>query len=185
MSMKHLSESYKSAQEVIRFMDTKTELTAGFAVALLGSVLVIFREVWVAGPYKQKQIVEIINNLVCLKFVFGLLILGTLAAGLASLASAIMAIVARPPKDGLPCTILFPYHDGSEKARRYFKEVISTLATDQIKAEYEDQLWKVGEILRKKTVWHRQSVYCLLAQIVCLAGAVGLFLYSTLTLVKW
>jgi hypothetical protein len=183
MPLEHLKEGYKNGQETIRFIDTKTAVTAGFAMAFMGGVMMGFSEFLFADDMKQGQIIQFILRINCCSCPVILLVIASIAAGLSAIICATMSIVARPPSVGGPkVTVLFPYFDGSPEVAYHYRQIIRSVGRpteEEIRAEYENQIISIGEILRLKFFWHRCSVWSLLTQNILLVAAGILIILKT------
>jgi hypothetical protein len=207
LTLEHAGRGYANAQDVIKFVDTKTGVITGLATLTTAAPIALFR--WSAGL--EGSLPANLTNFqlhhpICFIFIcYGFL--GGMALGALSIVMAMHGLMARNPRrpyQGLleliqkawlwlrrkprsrpssAIAVIFPIyrrHD-TENARRYFKKVTVGMTMEEILHEHEFQLFEVGRILNQKITWNRRAVSALQLQIFAYfaVGAVTMILLQS------
>lgn len=182
--IKHAEASYKNAQDVIKFIDTKAGVIAGFAFIGIGVILQGIKTLLNLNEEMQTQIVEMSKLHPAYVIILCGASLLSIILGLLCIWYVVRCVTARPPSiaSKLKHTILFPIFNENKDygfARSYFEKIEAGLTPREIAEEYSAQLLNVGAILYKKIMLQRRAAMVFLAQLVGLAitGA-ALLLFS-------
>ena len=166
-TFEHLKAGYANAQEIIKFIDTKTSFLTGASALVIGFVMEALKQYIVQVPPNIKHDFDSHPYLVCVLMVLGEL---SLLAGGICIWCSVLSLIARPPTKKLKrnCTILFPFYSGKPSERDYCAKVSQGLTDKEILKEYEAQIWNVGLILQKKLFRHRWAGKMFLIQLIIL-----------------
>ncbi len=153
-TVEHARAGYANAQDVIKFIDTKSGVVTGLITVMLGLPFVVIQ--WLAeqgddAMLSLRRISEQSPVWSCASLV--VLVLG-LFSGLIALWSALHGLLPRSPAGRAAVTVLFPMFDpqkGKARARRSLARLPRGLSHKQILREYQHQLFRVGQILHEKT----------------------------------
>lgn len=166
-TLEHAKAGYQNAQDIIKFIDTKTGAVTGLSTLIIGGVFGIIT--WYFGLEVDLR-TTILNSHA---FFWASVLLGiSLFAGFLSLISSLHSLVAR-----CPCgpTILFPYvTKKQEKDPGFYRQITDGMSSAHIRDEYRQQILTVGKILREKIRWHRCAVRMLFYQLNILIIAASL-----------
>lgn len=173
-TLEHLKAGYSNAQEIIRFVDTKTSFLTGAATLTTGFILEAARQyAEMSGNIKQNFAIHPYLSCVLISVGQYALFFGGLCIW-----CCVLSLIARPPvrKSKRGSAVLFPFYQGSQPEQDYITSASQGLTRKQILKEYEAQIWNVGLILQKKVVRHRWASIMLLLQLafVVLGGIVVL-----------
>ena len=176
-TLEHLKAGHENAQNVIKFIDTKTSFLFGASIVTMGFIL------QAAKQYSQlPPAVGHAFNAHPYHF-FVLIIIGQLSllAGGLCIWSCAMSLIPRHPAKKLKRTsmVLFPFFEGKPSERQFCSQAGHGLTDREILREYEAQIWSLGLILRKKIIRHRRAVIMFLTQIIIVAAG-GLVVLSCL-----
>jgi hypothetical protein len=155
----HLDRSYKNAQEVIRFIDTKNGGITGLSVILLGGALSVAHFFLSSIPPYFKFFPFAICNI---GSVAGVAFFASFIAFISCIFFAARSVLARPPI--LRSTVLFPYGDANAfiVART---ELENKAFTQSIPDEYYIQLQTLAGILAQKLPNSRRASIALIWQL--------------------
>lgn len=176
----HAKDGYKNAQEIIRFIDTKSTFFAGSSILLLGFTLQVIKQYFELPASMQEQLKTAADNHpYCFCMINGFVVL-SLLLGILCIWSCIFSLVGRPPLRNMEHinTILFPFFRGAPEERNVCRKVGDGMTDVDVAKEYECQLWNVGMILQRKVRRNRWAAWTLLAQIVSLTIGGILLLFS-------
>jgi hypothetical protein len=178
--IKHAETGYKNAQDIIKFMDTKSGVIAGFAFVGIGFVLQVTKEFLSSPTDLRSAVVDQFKSAWAWEYTIFALTVLSLIMGISCVYCVVQCITARPPHipSNLKHTILFPHCGTSDAnyAREYYAKLKSGLTAAEVAAEYEHQLLNVGSILCQKITWHRRAANAFLLQLASLTLAGALFL---------
>lgn len=180
--IKHAETGYKNAQDIIKFMDTKSGVIAGFAFVGIGFVLQVAKEFLSIPTEMRSLVIDQFKSHPVWAYVIFAIALVSLAAGVACVWCVVRCVTARPPHitSNLKHTFLFPFYGTKSRdldcAMAYYAKVKIGLTAAEIAAEYEIQLLNVGAILCKKITWHRRAANAFLLQLALLTTAGAVFL---------
>lgn len=171
----HLYKSFDSTQDLIKFLDTKTNIVIGISSVAAGFAITLAKWLFelpganiaslasVAAKHQYWLYLDVV--------VFGL----SLVAFLFSISFAVWTVVSRSAIPG-ELTLIFPVQrSGIADLRKAVKESISELSLPAIYAEFEDQLFRLGQIIGRKHSFLQCSTVCLLAQFLFLVVTVVLY----------
>lgn len=187
--IRHAESGYKNAQDVIKFIDTKAGVIAGFAFVGLGVVLQGIKEFLGFSKDVQNVIVDaFLRHPHCALAIF-------ITSGLSSLCGVccvglvVRCVTARPRRIASKAkhTILFPHWNEDAEygyAREHFEKLESGLTHKEIAIEYGDQLLNVGAILHKKIRYQRYAAHSFLVQFALLALTGMIVSFCTFQLMK-
>ena len=171
LSINHAHAVYKHAQEIIKFIDTKTSFVSGACVATLGFILQLVKQA-VDNPNPINAIAAVTAHPIC-SYVMRYSVLGAILFGVICLLFCVASLVGRPPHANTRTTILFPFYVGTDLEKECCGRISKVMSQEDIASEYETQIWNVGSILRIKIIRHRTAVWMFWCQIIllCIAGA--------------
>jgi hypothetical protein len=184
-TLDHAKVGYQNAQDVIKFVDTKTAVVTGLSTVLGGFLLVVLKWSVELDGVSRPNLKQLTAASPCIAIWFYLLVLISLGSAIACLTAAVWSVIARARPNHLEnkFTILFPLYRERDAtaACRAFEQKLKGMTVGEIINEYEDQLRIIGMILGKKLKHIRVSCVFLVIQIVCLTVALGLFawMYAT------
>lgn len=167
-AIEHAKGGYQNAQEIARFIDTKSSFITGASTVSIGFVLNALKE-YIQLPSPLRHNVDQFPILTCWIAVLAVI---SLFAGVLCLWQSIMSLIGRPPSplDNRP-TVLFPFYSETPKERSHCQKIVSGLSEKEIAQEYETQIRNVGLILRKKFIRHRSAGWLLLMQLTSITAA--------------
>lgn len=182
-TIEHAKEGYKNAQDVIKFVDTKTAVVTGLSTLVGGSLVAVLK--WSVESEQEsratlQQLAEYHPNTVLWFYIF---VAGCFAATFVCIAAAVWSVIARARPDHLEnkFTVLFPIYKQRDEtaACEVLSHKLRGISKEEILQEYEDQLRIVGMILGKKLKHVRIACIALLAELLLFVLAVGTlsFLY--------
>lgn len=182
-TIEHAKEGYKNAQEVIKFVDTKTAVVTGLSTLIGGSLVAVLK--WSVESEKNSHatLQHLAEYHPWVVQWFYILVATCFAAMFVCIAAAVWSVIARarPRRLENRFTLLFPiYKQRDEKAAcEVLSNKLRGISKEQILLEYEDQLRIVGMILGKKLKHVRIACIALLVQLVLFVFAVAIlsFLY--------
>jgi hypothetical protein len=168
-ALEQAKAAYQNAQEIIRFIDTKTSFITGASTLSIGFVLDALKE-YIQLPDGLKNNFDLCPIMTCWIAVLAIL---SLLGGVLCLWSSIMSLIGRLPKKFMDhhLTILFPYFSGKQSEQDYCKKITTGFAEEEIAREYQTQVWNAGLILHKKLTRHRWAARMLLLQLVAITMA--------------
>jgi hypothetical protein len=177
-TLDHVKVGYQNAQEVIKFVDTKTAVVTGLSTVLGGFLLIVLKWSVELDGVSRPNLEQLTAAKPCIAILFYLLVLTSLGSAVVCLSAAVWSVIARARPRHLEnrFTILFPFYrqrDATD-ACKVFEQKFKGMTTVDILNEYEDQLRIVGMILGKKLKHIRVSCIALVIQIVCLTSALVL-----------
>ena len=168
-TIEHAKAGYANAQDVIRFLDTKTGAVMGLVTLSIGLPMLFGQ--WLAGLGEGSQFslraLMAGSRLLC-EISAGIAGLG-FTAGAVALLYCLHGLNARTPFGRGKVPILFPMFDPTGKtnaAHRSFARLRRKITNEEIIAEYEMQLRRTGSILHEKMRCLRFAVRCVEFQIV-------------------
>jgi hypothetical protein len=187
LAVKHAEAGYRNAQDIIKFLDTKSGVIAGFAFVGIGLILQVLKEFIEARDSVKTSTMIFFENLphsTLLIIVF--ITTFSLLCGIASIYYVVRCITARPPSDisELKHTFLFPFFDEKcdlESAMEHYKKINDGFTLVEVAQEYEAQLLQVGSIICKKVKYNRLAANCFLGQLTFLAATALALLIQLLT----
>jgi hypothetical protein len=186
-TLEHAREGYQNAQEVIKFLDTKTAVVTGLSTLLGGFLLVVLKWSVELDGGRSPSLGQVTSAYPCIAAWLYLFVLVSLLAAIVCLCSAVWSVIARarPTKLENEFTVLFPWYRQRDAADacRVFERKLSGMTKVEILKEYEDQLRIVGMILGRKLKHIRISCIALVAQILSLTLA--LILLSVMYIMHW
>jgi hypothetical protein len=161
---------YKNAQELIRFIDTKSSFLTGGSVVCLGfafQLLKYFREL---PTQQQVQLTKFFHDCpvcsVCMQ-TLGVL---SLLCGVLCVWSCVFSLVGRNPIH-IRHSLLFPFFTGTAADHAYCQKVAVGMTEAEVAEEYKNQIFNIGIILQRKIKHHRWAAWMFLVQIAVLATA--------------
>jgi len=198
----HLKDGHRNGQEVIRALDTKTNILGGlsiFAMTTTVGLLKMTYDLLTPRLSQLNQAIEVECFFLSSMFILiaGFMLAGMLL-GIACIISCLNTLTARGREKGsLPATILFPHlspkdtgkssdsDNAFEATAKYYKRIIDgNLSKADILAEYHDQMVNVGTILGEKVScnkraakWFKYQV-CTIPVIVLLIVITSVYLFS-------
>lgn len=172
--IKHAESGYKNSQDIIKFIDTKAGVIAGFAFVGIGVVLQGVKEFLAFRKDTQDLIVEIFKQHPTCAIVIFISSFLSSATGVCCMWFVVRCVTARPRRIASKTkhTILFPHWDERKDygyAREYYEKLERGLTHKEIAVEYGDQLLNVGAILYKKIKYLRCAAHTFLGQLFLLA----------------
>jgi hypothetical protein len=177
-TLAHAKAGYQNAQEVIKFVDTKTAVVTGLSTVTAGFLLAVLKWSIEADGVSRPDLNQLTAGHSCTAVSFYIFVVLSFVCALACLAAAVWSVIARARPRNLEnaFTILFPIYRRRDAVAAYsaFEQKLKGMNRPEIIKEYEDQLRIVGMILGQKLKHIRISCIALLAQIVCLGVAAGL-----------
>jgi hypothetical protein len=183
-TLEHAKRGYATAQETIKFLDTKTNIVTG-----LSSLFSAFLLAW--GKWSiESQTLSPINLIQVAKsskahaWFLGALFLINLSATFLCMLCAIWTVIARSRPHNLneKFLVLFPQYTSSQEveACREFERKLKGMSTRECLREYEDQLRIVGMILGKKLSAHRRASIALIVQFATIVLAAFALAFASL-----
>jgi len=172
--IKHAESGYKNAQDVIRFIDSKAGVIAGFTSVGLGVMMQGIKEFLCLNKDIQDSIVAILKlHPVCAVVLFTFCVL-SIGLGIVCLICVVQCVTARAARmnSKLKHTMLFPFYDATkdlDSARLHFEKLERGLTHKEIADEYGVQLLNVGAILHQKMKFQRWATNAFLAQLVLIS----------------
>lgn len=150
----HARAGYSNAQDIIKFIDTKSGVVTGLVTVSLGLPFLVIQ--WLAEQETDaflnlEQIAKRSQWLAGISM--ALLILG-IGAGLFALLKSLSGLLPRSPAARMDVTILFPMFHPTRNKRKALKSLTrltAGLSQKEVLREYEIQLFRVGQILHEKT----------------------------------
>lgn len=174
-TLEHFKSGYANAQEVIRFIDTKTSFLTGATTLIIGFVLEA------AKQYSQLPPAVKHNFAIHPYLIFALMNLGefSLLAGGLCVWCSVLSLIARPPAKKMRrnSSMLFPFFEGKISEKQYCSKTTQDMTEEEILKEYEAQIWNVGLILRKKVMRHRWAGVMFLVQLITLTAGGFIILF--------
>jgi hypothetical protein len=184
-TLAHAKAGYQNAQEVIKFVDTKTAVVIGLSTLTGGFLLAVLKWSIESDGVSRPTLYQITAAHPCATVLFYLFVAASLCSALVCLAAAVWSVIARARPQNLEnaFTILFPIYRrrNAAAACSTFERKLKGMSRSEVLMEYEDQLRIVGMILGQKLKHIRISCIAVLIQIICLSIAVGLLSYMYLT----
>lgn len=182
-TLKHVEIGYKNAQDIIKFLDTKSGVIAGFAFAGIGFILQSLKEIIALKDPVKSALLSMFGQYsypTCLLFSATIV---SLFAGVASIWCVVRCVTARPPEkvSKLQHTFLFPFCDKISAAQEYYKRIHTGIDLAGVADEYEHQILNVGSITCKKITWNRRAANFFLVELILLVIAVASGLTQILT----
>ena len=186
-TLDHAKDGYRNAQEVIKFIDTKTAVVTGLSTLLGGFLLLVLKWSVELNGNLTPNLGQLTSAHLCLATCFYFLVLVSLLAAVLCLCAAVWSVIARARPTNLEnaFTVLFPFYrrrDAAEACRQFERKLGGMTKTEIIK-EYEDQLRIVGMILGQKLKHIRISSIALVVQIISLT--LSLILLSVMYVMHW
>jgi hypothetical protein len=180
-TLAHAKAGYQNAQEVIKFVDTKTAVVTGLSTLTAGLLLAVLKWSIEADGVSRPNLNQLTAGHSCVAVSFYIFVVLSFLGALACLSAAVWSVIARARPRNLEnaFTILFPIYRRRDAvaACKAFEQKLKGMSRSEIINEYEDQLRIVGMILGQKLYHIRISCIALLAQIACLGVAAGLLTY--------
>ncbi len=166
----HAKDGYKNAQDIIRFIDTKSTYFAGASVVLLGFTLQLIKQYFELPANFQEQLKNAADSHPFCILVIDALAALSLLAGALCIWSCVLSLVGRPPRQNMEhiSTILFPFFTGTAGEWEVCRKVSAGMTDLDVAKEYECQLWNVGMILQAKIRRNRWAAWMILGQIIAL-----------------
>jgi hypothetical protein len=186
-TLNHAKTGYQNAQDVIKFVDTKTAFITGLSTVLGGFLLIVLKWSVELDGASQPNLWQVTSAHRCIAAGFYFLVATSLGSAVVCLCSAVWSVIARARPRHLEnaFTILFPSYTRRDSANacRVFEQKLRGMSSVEIIKEYEDQLRIVGMILGRKLKHIRISCVALVVQIVSLTFA--LLLLAIIYYVHW
>jgi hypothetical protein len=168
-TLAHAKEGYKNAQDVIRFVDTKTAVITGLSTLIAGSLIGILKWSIESDNDSHATLADIAVIHPCWIVCFYVLVALCFSATFVCITAAIWSVLARSRPRHLEnkFTILFPCYKKRHEtdACRVFERKLKGMTINEVLLEYEDQLRVVGLILSKKLKHIRVASFALLAEL--------------------
>jgi hypothetical protein len=179
LALEHARDGYRNAQDVIKFVDTKSTIVTGLSTLFAGFLIASAKWSIESSPSSHSNFERLSQAHPYFAFlIFGSIIV-SLVAAMICLTAAVWSVVARlrPGNLNSEFTVLFPmYSEGDElRAKRYFRRQLQGMQRSDVLEEYEDQLRVVGMILCRKLRHNRIACIALLVQVASVAIALTLF----------
>jgi hypothetical protein len=180
-TLEHAKEGYKNAQDVIKFIDTKTAVVTGLSTLIGGSLVAALK--WSVESEKNSHatLLQLAQYHPCVVHWFYIFVAGCFAATFVCIGAAVWSVIARARPRHLEntFTLLFPIYKQRDEtaACEVLSNKLRGISKEQILLEYEDQLRVVGMILGKKLKHVRIACIALLIQLVLFVFAVGTLSY--------
>jgi hypothetical protein len=168
-TLAHAKEGYKNAQDVIRFVDTKTAVITGLSTLIAGSLVGILK--WSIESEKDSHatLADIALIHPCWIVCFYILVALCFCATFVCITAAVWSVLARPRPRNLDnkFTILFPFYKKRQEtdACHVFEKKLKGMTITEVLTEYEDQLRVVGLIISKKLKHIRVASFALLTEL--------------------
>ncbi|MFZ2655591.1 MAG: hypothetical protein WAX69_11735 [Victivallales bacterium] len=175
--IEHLKTGYQNAQEIIRFIDNKTEILLGIVLVVTGGIIAYTINMFEMEKAIYKEIFCLLQTNYCTFILFILILL----SGIISIIFLMLCLRARrstrPSKRfGPPYFILFPCvrQKDSNKAISYYDTTLESMTASDIIKEYKFQLVIVGIILDRKIFFLDWAIKLFILQIAlaCLASTI-------------
>jgi len=169
-SLSHAKDGYKNAQEVIRFIDTKSTYFAGAALILVGFTMQLLKQYFELPAELKTQLAYAADYHPWAFFAIRAIAAFSMFFGVLALWSAVFSLVARPTKKNSHHidTILFPFFTGKATDRDICQKIVKGMTEKNVAQEYACQIWNVGLILQKKVRRNRWAAGLFLVQIALL-----------------
>lgn len=166
-SIDHARSSFDNAQDVIKFIDTKTAIVTGLNSILTGIPFLLFEWLFNQSTYSPLSFDSLTKSSPELMFASAVCGFLGLTTGILSLVFAIQALTARGPTSKY-ISILFPVIPPKRRhsAARSIRRLRSGITKTEIIRDYEHQLQNLGTILSLKISWLRRSLNALCLQVV-------------------
>jgi hypothetical protein len=180
-ALAHAKEGYKNAQDVIKFVDTKTAVVTGLSTVIGGALVGVLK--WAIESEKDTHatITELALYHPCAAGWFYFFVTTCFAAMFVCIAAAVWSVIARARPRHLEnkFTVLFPYYKQRDEtaACQVISGKLAGMSKGQILLEYEDQLRVVGMILGKKLKHIRVACFALLVELLLFVLAVILLAF--------
>lgn len=172
--IRHAESGYKNGQDIIKFIDTKAGVIAGFAFVGLGVILQGIKEFLGFSKDIQNFIfANFLEHSICAVVILITSMLSSFC-GICCVWLVVRCVTARPRRIASKAkhTILFPYWNEDAEygfAREHYEKLERGLTHKEIAIEYGDQLLNVGAILHKKIKYQRWAAHAFLIQFTLLA----------------
>jgi len=177
-TLDHAKTGYQNAQDIIKFIDTKTGAVTGLCTLAIGGVLGLVT--WFFGLEEgcRLLVLNIFHPCVAAIVLLGL----SPIAGAGSLVFSLLSLIARSPLTSGQ-TVLFPClkKTGGEWdgiSQSYKNKIVAGMTATEIRDEYHDQILNVGIIVQKKIARHRWAVGFLMLQLGLLAAAASVLCFG-------
>ena len=172
---------YTNAQEVIRFVDGKSNVLIGLSTLASGFLIALIK-------WSLDAPADSLRNFERLVEIFPYETWGIYAAVVVSLLSSVFCLGAavcsviarvRPCELKNEITVLFPAHGKRREraAQAFFEKRMAGMTKAEILQEYQDQLRVVGLILWRKLKHNRYASIALVVQVIGIATAVLLMCF--------
>lgn len=186
-TLDHTKAGYQNAQDVIKFVDTKTAFVTGLSTVLGGFLLIVLKWSVELDGTSRPNLEQITSAHPCVAVWFYFFLMTSLSSAVVCLCAAVWSVIARARPKNLEntFTILFPFYKRRDAANacKVFEQKLKGMSNTEIIKEYEDQLRIVGMILGQKLKHIRISCIALVIQIVCLTFA--LVLLAAMYFMQW
>lgn len=173
VALDHAREGYRNAQDIIKFIDTKSGVLTGLSGVTAGGVIESLK--WFFALTQQSRF-EILHSDHAHLVVVALLMEVSLTCCAGCFFCVVTSVVARPPRQFQRYTILFPFLPLKNRrgAALYYRRIAKGMSREEIAREYQCQITAVGEILARKVLWHRRAVKCFVAQVLAILAGAGM-----------
>jgi hypothetical protein len=173
----HAKTAYTNAQDVIKFVDLKSNVLIALSTVVSGFALALAKWNFELPSTSAARISVLAKGHPCLTWTALILFGLSLVATIISYAAATWSMIVRPAKRGA-FTVLFPVprENKRETHRRLIAERLSGMSREGVLHEFSEQLFAVGQILQAKQRNSRIGAITVLAQLALLTVAVFLYL---------
>jgi hypothetical protein len=157
---------YATAQETIKFLDTKVGIITGVSTALSGFLIAWGKWSVEAKADSAANLITAANQNEVYAICLAALFIGNLIATYLCITAAIRTVIARS-KPGTEVLVLFPSHPKAQTAiaRETLARKLKGMSQTEVLHEYQKQLQAVGQILGEKLRAHRWACVALLGQV--------------------
>lgn len=171
----HLRTSHANAQDVIKFIDTKTGVVTGL-VSLALAFPFLLGQYFVGESFDSSRWQLLYESHPTLSISVFTAFSWSLTCGVVSIYCSLVSLMARPPSlwdkpieiEKARFCILFPFHAAAHAnhARAYYSKITGGLTNKELLGEYEYQLEQLGSIVERKIYWHRRAATLFVLQLI-------------------
>jgi hypothetical protein len=161
---------YKNAQDLIRFIDTKSSFLTGGSVLCLGFAFQLLKYIRELPTQQQVQLTKFFQDCPLCSMCMQSLGVLSLLFGVLCVWSCVFSLVGRNPIH-IRHSLLFPFFSGTAAEHTYCQKVAVGMTEAEVAEEYKNQIFNIGIILQRKIKRHRWAAWMFLVQIAVLTTA--------------
>jgi hypothetical protein len=174
----HAKLAYANTQEVIRFVDLKSNVLIALSTVISGGAIAFAKWNFELPHDSSIKVQALILTHPCLATTAAILFALSLVATVVSYLAATWSLIARPAAPGA-FTVLFPVPRDLDRPshRKLICERLAGLSREGILQEFNEQLAAVGRILQSKLKSSRIAAITVITQLALLTIAVLIYVY--------